>query len=80
MIYDNKHGGARDASLQDAFRMFLGVTATLEGWSPEGSAVTLRIPDNPLSDFVELPPAMAELRYSNLLVGVIRGCLEMVRN
>lgn len=37
-----------------------------------------RLPDNPLADFVELPPAYGELRYSNLLCGVIRGALEMV--
>ena len=59
--------------------MFLGVSAQLDGWNAESSACTLRVPDNPLSDFVELPPAMAELRYSNILVGVIRGSLEMVR-
>jgi len=38
-----------------------------------------RLADNPLADFVELPPAYAELRYSNILCGVIRGALEMVR-
>lgn len=34
--------------------------------------------DNPLTDFVELPEALAQLKYSNLLCGVIRGALEMV--
>lgn len=38
-----------------------------------------RLPDNPLADFVELPAAQAELRYSNILCGVLRGALEMVR-
>jgi hypothetical protein len=130
--------------MQDAFRMFLGVTATVDGWSADGSScsvkcvllaarkdfvmarppgplllapwhlrldfrhckVTLlfesrdsvpfhdetccanlcflcisfrRLPDNPLADFVELPAAQAELRYSNILCGVLRGALEMVR-
>ncbi len=27
---------------------------------------------------MELPPAYGELRYSNLLCGVVRGALEMV--
>lgn len=64
---------------RDAFRMFLGVPAVVEGWSPDGGACTLRLPDNPLADFVELPPAAAgELRYSNVLCGVLRGALEMV--
>lgn len=35
--------------------------------------------DNPLADFVELPDEYRSLRYSNLLPGVIRGALEMVR-
>jgi hypothetical protein len=36
--------------------------------------------DNPLADFVELPDEYkADLRYSALLCGVIRGALEMVR-
>ncbi len=30
------------------------------------------------ADFVELPPSFGELRYSNLLCGVIRGALEML--
>ncbi len=34
--------------------------------------------DNPLADFVELPDEYRELKYSNLLCGVIRGALEMV--
>jgi hypothetical protein len=59
--------------------MFLGVGAALDGWSADFSTVTLRLADNPLADFVELPPAMSDLRYSNILVGVLRGALEMVR-
>ena len=35
--------------------------------------------DNPLTDFVELPEQLQGLRYSNVLCGVIRGALEMVR-
>ncbi len=58
--------------------MFLGVSASLEGWSADATACTLRLTDNPLADFVELPPAYGELRYSNILVGVLQGALEMV--
>lgn len=35
--------------------------------------------DNPLSDFVELPTSLQGLKYCNLLCGVVRGALEMVR-
>lgn len=67
-----------DVVAKDAFRMFLGVAAVAEGWAPDASACTLRIPDNPLADFVELPAPFADLRYSNILCGVVRGALEMV--
>lgn len=35
--------------------------------------------DNPLIEFVELPEQYNKLWYSNILCGVIRGALEMVR-
>ena len=35
--------------------------------------------DNPLTDFVELPEGYSGLIYCNVLCGVIRGALEMVR-
>lgn len=35
--------------------------------------------DNPLADFVELPEEYRPLCYSNMLPGIIRGALEMVR-
>lgn len=63
---------------KDAFKMFLGLPAIVEGWNAEGTICTLRLTDNPLADFVELPPAYSELRYSNILAGVVRGALEMV--
>ena len=34
---------------------------------------------NPITEFVELPPQFAELQYSNLLCGVVRGALEMLQ-
>lgn len=36
--------------------------------------------DNPLVDFVELPEDCSNLKYCNVLCGVIRGALEMVRS
>jgi trafficking protein particle complex subunit 3 len=35
--------------------------------------------DNPLTEFVELPPQYATLCYSNVLCGVIKGALEMIQ-
>lgn len=36
--------------------------------------------DNPLTDFVELPEGCEKLKYCNILCGVLRGALEMVRS
>lgn len=62
-----------------AFKMFLGITAEVSAMSADGNAFSLIINDNPLSEFVELPPQYANLQYSNVLVGVIQGALEMVQ-
>ena len=47
--------------------------------SSDGSAYSLVIHDNPLTEFVELPPHYSSLLYSNVLCGVITGALEMVQ-
>lgn len=41
---------------------------------------TLTLDENPLAEFVELPPEVREggLWFSNVLVGVLKGALEMV--
>jgi hypothetical protein len=59
--------------------MFLGVTATVTSWDAEGTECSLILDDNPLVDFVELPETCQGLYYCNLLCGVIRGALEMVK-
>lgn len=43
------------------------------------STTRTQVYENPLAEFVELPPQYQGLNYSNLLCGVIRGALEMVR-
>jgi len=62
-----------------AFKMFLGINADVTSWNTEGTAFSIVIYENPLTDFVELPPQYAELQYSNVLAGAIRGALEMVQ-
>ncbi|PWN27695.1 TRAPP I complex [Jaminaea rosea] len=46
-----------------------------------GQEFSLILDENPLSEFVELPPDAREggLWWSNVLVGVLRGALEMVQ-
>ena len=59
--------------------MFLGVYADVVNWDSQGQTCSLILRDNPLSDFVVLPPQIRnELWYSNVLVGIIRGALEMI--
>ncbi|KAG7396509.1 Trafficking protein particle complex subunit 3 [Phytophthora boehmeriae] len=63
-----------------AFKMFLGINVEVSQWNAEGTACSLLIYDNPLTEFVELPPsAYGVLWYSNVLCGVLRGALEMVQ-
>mmetsp|Transcript_8629 Transcript_8629/g.29422 ORF Transcript_8629/g.29422 Transcript_8629/m.29422 type:complete len:137 (+) Transcript_8629:2-412(+) len=61
------------------FRAFLGVSAEVGGWNADSTAFSLMLADNPLTEFVELPPQYRGLYYSNILCGVIRGALEMVQ-
>ena len=58
--------------------MFLGVTPSVTKWSPAADEFSLIVDNNPLAEFVELPPEHEKLIYSNLLCGVLRGALEMV--
>ena len=63
-----------------ACRAFLGSPGVLTDWSADGREVTLTLPDNPLADGVELPPALVTggLWYSNMLAGALRGALAQV--
>ena len=81
---------------KDGFKMFLGVTCdvvavphaqlTDPNSNPElgQREFTLILKENPLADFVILPPQyqqdgpQSNLWYSNLICGVIRGALDMV--
>jgi len=64
---------------EQAFKMFLGVTAEVANFDSESKAFSLIIRENPLADFVILPSAYSnKLWYSNVLCGVIRGALEML--
>ncbi|EKX45972.1 trafficking protein particle complex subunit 3 [Guillardia theta CCMP2712] len=60
------------------FKMFLGVTGNISNWNQEDTEFSLLLDDNPLVDFVEIPDDLKELKYCNILCGVIRGALEMV--
>ncbi|KAI9342084.1 transport protein particle complex subunit [Zopfochytrium polystomum] len=62
------------------FKIFLGISPTIANWSQDNKEFSLIFDENPLAEFVELPEdALAELSYSNILCGVLRGALEMVQ-
>ncbi|KAM4693670.1 trafficking protein particle complex subunit 3-like protein isoform 2-T2 [Discoglossus pictus] len=62
-----------------AFKMYLGITPTMIGGNDGGNEFSLILDKNPLVDFVEeLPPGRSSLSYCNLLLGVIKGALEMI--
>ncbi|PHJ20835.1 bet3 transport [Cystoisospora suis] len=61
------------------FRMFLGITADVVKWNEEETCCSLILHENPLTDFVDLPPSLSQLHYSNLICGVIRGALEQMK-
>lgn len=63
---------------KQAFSLFLNVQATVANWNAEGTECSLVLTDNPLADFVELPEEYRDLKYCNILCGVIRGSLEMI--
>lgn len=60
------------------FKMFLGITPNISNWSAAGDEFSLIFETNPLTEFVELPDNYLQLKYSNILPGVLRGACEMV--
>lgn len=64
------------------FKMFLNITPTVNHLESSTSReFSLVLDENPLAEFVELPPDARSggLWFSNVLVGVLRGALEMVQ-
>lgn len=68
-----------DVVAKVAFKMFLGVPALVGSWSSDRRTFSLVFTDNPLAEFTELPEKWGGVWYSNVLCGVIKGALEMVR-
>ena len=83
------------ARLKVGFKSFLNITPTVthtalpsrpnstqQQGNVAGSSFVLTLEENPLAEFVELPEDALDggLWFSNVLCGVIRGALEMVRS
>jgi len=65
--------------IQQAFKMYLGVSPSIANWSSGNDEFSLMFESTPFAVFVELPDSCANLKYSNILPGVIRGACEMVQ-
>lgn len=65
--------------IQSAFRMYLGVQPSVTNWSAAGDEFSFLLDTNPLTDLVEIPDDLKNLKYCNIICGVIRGALEMVQ-
>lgn len=78
-VYPLIHTHMHTCTPQQGFKTFLGIVPVIANWSPKGDEFSLILESNPLTDFVELPEDHPNLLYSNIICGVIRGALEMVR-
>jgi Transport protein particle (TRAPP) component len=69
------------AKREIAFKIYLNITPTVTSWASDEKSFSLVFDENPLADFVELPEdgPYEKIWYSNVLCGVIRGALAMVR-
>ncbi len=50
----------------------------MSNWNAAGDEFSLLMDANPLTEFVEVPTELSELRYCQMLCGAIRGALEML--
>ena len=64
--------------IQNAFKMYLGISPSVTNWSAGNDEFSLVFDQNPMTEFVELPETYINLKYCNLLCGIIRGACEMV--
>jgi hypothetical protein len=61
--------------------MYLGITPSVTCNNASKNEFSLILDKNPLVEFVEeLPAGRSSLCYCNLLCGIIRGALEMVKH
>lgn len=65
--------------IQLGFRIYLGISPNISNWSAGGDEFSLIFETNPMLEFVELPDNCTNLKYCNVLTGVLRGACEMVQ-
>lgn len=62
---------------QQAFKMYLSLTPSISNVSTDEFSLTFE--STPFADYVELPDTMHNLKYANILPGVITGACRMVQ-
>uniref|UniRef100_A0A914BYR9 Trafficking protein particle complex subunit n=1 Tax=Acrobeloides nanus TaxID=290746 RepID=A0A914BYR9_9BILA len=65
-----------DIISKNALKTYLGITAQVTSWSANGDEFSLVLESNPLVEFVEIPPELSKLCYSQVICGAIRGSME----
>lgn len=90
VVYHNRSSGGGNESATAATTPTTSSSATAasaggasqpSSAAPSSSSFSLIFDENPLADYVELPPDARQggLWWSNVLAGVVRGALEMVQ-
>jgi hypothetical protein len=72
-----------DTIAKIGFKVYLGISCEVANWTEDSreypKEFSLVITENPMTEFVELREDYRELSYCNLICGVIRGCLQMLK-
>lgn len=63
--------------IQTAFKMYLNASPSLSNITNDEFSLVFE--STPFGEFTELPDSCANLKYCNVLPGVIRGACEMVQ-
>jgi len=65
--------------VQMACKMYLGINPNVTNWSSGNDEFSLIFDATPFAEFAELPDTCSNLKYANILPGIIRGACEMVQ-
>eukprot|EP00123_Amoebidium_parasiticum_P010801 comp20333_c0_seq1/m.25601 comp20333_c0_seq1/g.25601 ORF comp20333_c0_seq1/g.25601 comp20333_c0_seq1/m.25601 type:complete len:182 (-) comp20333_c0_seq1:234-779(-) len=61
------------------FSMYMGIQPPVTNWSEDSKEFSVLLPDNPMNDFIELPPNHTKILFSNVIAGILRGGLEAMQ-
>ncbi|OMJ78315.1 hypothetical protein SteCoe_21914 [Stentor coeruleus] len=67
-----------DAIAKHGFKVYLGITCDVV-MGDDQKEFSLIMTDNPMTEYVEMREGYGELCYCNIICGVIRGALQMLK-